>query len=73
MFDQKPSGSVPSPESIARLEEEVERHHPSVTAESAVMLERICASARAENRAVAAQLVAMGQLFGYRLSRCARG
>ncbi|SOJ55125.1 hypothetical protein MSIMFB_02614 [Mycobacterium simulans] len=34
------------------------------------MVDRICASARAENRAAAAQLVAIGELFAYRLSRC---
>ncbi|MCV7124336.1 DUF222 domain-containing protein, partial [Mycobacterium lacus] len=34
------------------------------------MIERICAAARAENRAAAAQLVAVGELFAYRLSRC---
>ncbi len=34
------------------------------------MVERICAATRAENRAAAAQLVAVGELFGYRLSRC---
>jgi hypothetical protein len=38
---------------------------------SAGLLERIGASARAENRAAAAQLTAIGELFGYRLSRCA--
>ena len=34
------------------------------------MLDRICASWRAQNRAAAAALVAMGELFGYRLARC---
>jgi hypothetical protein len=48
----------------------MERHHPSATAESAVLVERICGSARSENRAAAAQLVAIGELFVYRLSRC---
>ncbi len=33
-------------------------------------MERICVSARAENRAAAAQLAAIGELFTYRLSRC---
>jgi len=42
----------------------------SATAKSAVLVERICSSARAENRAAAAQLMAIGELFGYRLSRC---
>jgi uncharacterized protein DUF222 len=68
MFEKK---RMPDPESIARLGELMERRHPSVTRDSAAMLERICGSARAENRAVAAQLVALGELFGYRLSRCA--
>jgi hypothetical protein len=48
----------------------MERHHPSRTPESAVLVERICCSARAENRAAAAQLVGIGELFGYRLARC---
>ena len=34
------------------------------------MVDRICAVARVENRAAAAQLVVIGELFGYRLSRC---
>ena len=67
MFEEK---RMPDPESIARLGELMERRHPSVTPESAALLEGICVSARQENRAVAAQLVGMGQLFGYRLSRC---
>jgi len=66
MFDQKAS----SPEVIARFDELVERHHPSKTAESSALLERIGATGRAENRAAAAQLVAVGELFSYRLSRC---
>jgi hypothetical protein len=55
----------------ARFDELVERHHPATTPESAPLVERICAQARAENRAAAAQLVAIGELFAYRLSRCA--
>jgi Domain of unknown function (DUF222) len=47
-----------------------ERRHPSTTAESAALVDRIGAAWRAENRAAAAQLVAIGELFGYRLSRC---
>src|SRR5208283_4870628 len=47
-----------------------ERHHPSATAESAALVDRICVSWRAENRAAAAQLVAIDELFVYRLSRC---
>jgi hypothetical protein len=55
---------------IARFDELFERRHPSKTPESAALLDRICAAARAENRAAAAQLDAIGDLFGYRLSRC---
>lgn len=69
MFDDA-RGMVPSPEEIARLEEMWERHHPSTTAESTVLVDRVCAASRAENRAAAAQLAAIGELFGYRLSRC---
>jgi hypothetical protein len=65
MFDEATRVGV-----IARFDELMERHYPSATAESAAMVERICSSARAENRAAAAQLVAIGELFGYRLSRC---
>ena len=54
----------------ARFDEYFERRHPSTTAESAALVERICAATRAENRAAAAQLVAIGELFTYRLSRC---
>ncbi|MDM3977634.1 DUF222 domain-containing protein, partial [Mycobacterium marseillense] len=56
---------------IAALEELIERCHPSVTAESAALLEHVGMVARVENRAAAAQLVAVGELFAYRLSRCA--
>jgi len=65
MFDEVVRAGV-----IARFDELMERHHPSATAESAVLVERICSAARAENRAAAAQLVAIGELFVYRLSRC---
>lgn len=69
MFDS--SGTkLPSAESIARLSEMLERRHPSTTPESAALLDRICAAARVENRAAAAQLVAIGELFALRLSRC---
>jgi hypothetical protein len=57
-------------EVIARFDELVERCYPSKTAESAALLERIGAASRAENRAAAAQLAAVGELFCYRLSRC---
>jgi len=52
------------------MDERLERHCPSTTTESAAMVEQICAASRLENRAAAAQLVAIGGLFGYRLSRC---
>nr|WP_244268784.1 HNH endonuclease signature motif containing protein [Mycobacterium parascrofulaceum] len=58
-----------SPESIARLEEQFEPGYPSKTAAPAALLERIAASTRAENRAAAAQLLAIGELFACRLSR----
>lgn len=57
-------------EEHARFDEYFERRYPSTTAESAAMVERICVATRLENRAAAAQLAAIGQLFGYRLSRC---
>ena len=59
---------MPSP--IARFDELFERCYPSRTPESAALVDRICASARAENQAAAAGLGAIGELFGYRLSRC---
>jgi len=65
MFDEAARREV-----IARFDEMFERHHPSTTPESSVLVDRICASSRAENRAAAEQLVAIGELFGYRLSRC---
>ncbi|OBJ64845.1 HNH endonuclease signature motif containing protein, partial [Mycobacterium colombiense] len=55
---------------IARFDELVERRHPSVTPESAALLERVGVFSRIENRAAAEQLVAIGELFAYRLSRC---
>jgi hypothetical protein len=63
-------GAGSSPEAVARFDELFERHYPSTTPESSALLDEICASARAENRAAAAQLVAIGKLFAYRLSRC---
>ncbi len=55
---------------IAYFDELFERRHPSTTVESSALLERIGGFSRVENRAAAAQLVAIGELFGYRLSRC---
>ncbi|OBB78936.1 hypothetical protein A5760_21325 [Mycobacterium colombiense] len=54
----------------ARFDDLVERHYPSATSVSVGLLERIGAAARAENRSAAAQLVAIAELFSYRLSRC---
>ncbi|MCV7340275.1 hypothetical protein [Mycobacterium haemophilum] len=54
MFDQRV---------VARFDELFERRYPSATSESAVLVDRICSWSRAENRA-AAQLVAIGDLFG---------
>ncbi len=69
MFD-KEAGSVAAPEVISRFDELFERRYPSRTAESAALVDRICSASRAENRAAAAHLAAIGELFGYRLSRC---
>lgn len=55
---------------IAQFDELVERCYPSTTAESAALVDAVCALSRLENRAAAAQLTAMGELFAYRLSRC---
>jgi hypothetical protein len=65
MFDEAARREV-----IARFDEMFERRHPSTTPESSALVDRICAASRAENQAAAAQLVAIGELFGYRLSRC---
>ncbi|WP_454560765.1 DUF222 domain-containing protein [Mycobacterium haemophilum] len=62
MFDQQV---------VARFDELFERRYPSTMSESAVLVDRICSWSRAENRAAAAQLAAIGDLFGYRLARCA--
>ena len=70
MFEQK-SEPEPDPQVVARFDELFERHYPSTTAESAALIEAIGASVRAENRAAAAQLTAIGKLFAHRLSRCA--
>jgi hypothetical protein len=57
-------------EAIARFDELFERRYPSSTRESAALVDGIRASWRAQNRAAAALVTAIGQLFGYRLSRC---
>src|ERR1700751_6168185 len=69
MFEQSgPRRS--SPEVIARFDELFERRYPSRTTESVAFLDRIGASWRAQNRAAASALVAIGELFAYRLTRC---
>ncbi|OBK51802.1 HNH endonuclease signature motif containing protein [Mycobacterium sp. 1081908.1] len=65
MFDEGARAAV-----IGRFDEMIERRYPSKTPESAVMVDRICAASRAENREAAAQLIAIHELFRYRLSRC---
>jgi Domain of unknown function (DUF222) len=42
----------------------------TTTGETAGWVQRICEQARAANRAVAAELVAVGELFAYRWSQC---
>ncbi len=66
MFGSKRS----SAEVIAEFDELFERRCPSATPESAALLAQAGGCARAENRAVAGQLAAIGELFAYRLSRC---
>ena len=55
---------------VAAMDDRLERRCPTTTEESSALVERICAVTRIENRAAAAQLVAVGDLFSYRLSRC---
>jgi hypothetical protein len=63
MFEQMPGGGS-VPEVIARFDELFERCHPSTTPESVVLVDRICAAWRAENRVAAAQLAAIGGMRG---------
>src|ERR1700735_1083568 len=69
MFDSRSRYASP-PEVIARFDELFERRYPSRTPESVALLDRIGAAWRAQNRAAAAVLVAIGELFAYRLARC---
>ena len=69
MFDSR-SRYASAPEVIARFDELFERRYPSRTTESVAFLDRIGASWRAQNRAAASALVAIGELFAYRLARC---
>jgi hypothetical protein len=65
MFDDAARAEV-----IARFDELFERHYPSTTPESGALVDRIGVMTRVENRAAAEQLVAIGELFAHRLSRC---
>jgi hypothetical protein len=69
MFGQRAGFGSP-PEVMARFDALFERRYPSTTEASAALVDRICSSSRAENRAAAAQLGAILELFAYRLSRC---
>jgi Domain of unknown function (DUF222) len=74
MFDESGSPPVPDPEVVARFDamaDEALRRYAQrcPDAQSRGFMERVCGAARIENRAAAAQLVAIGQLFVYRLSQ----
>ena len=69
MFESLAETGSP-PEVLAWFDDVFERRRPSTTPESKALIDEICVSARAENRAAAAQLVAIGKLFAHRLSRC---
>lgn len=66
MFETVPS-RLPSPESIAALDEMSEASCPTPTPESNALVERICDASREENRAAAARLDAIGELYALRL------
>ena len=73
MFDE--TGSRSRREVIARFDELAEQMFErwrlrTPTTESAGWMEQIATAVRIENRAVAAQLAAIGQLFCYRLAQC---
>ena len=69
MFESM-AARLPAPGSLTQFSAWFSQRHPPVTPESAALVERIGGAARAENRAAAAQLVAIGELFALRLSRC---
>src|ERR1700677_1923747 len=69
MFEQVP-GRGADPEVIARFDELFERRYQTTTPDAAWLVDRVCSAWRSENRAAAAQLAAIGELFAYRLSRC---
>ncbi|HTX95737.1 MAG TPA: HNH endonuclease signature motif containing protein [Mycobacterium sp.] len=65
------SGRTLSSEAIAASDDIFERWRlRKKTGESAAWIEQIASAVRIENRAVAAQLAAIGQLFRYRLGQC---
>jgi hypothetical protein len=71
MFEERPVGRTPSPEVIARFDALFD-HREGLTAatdESVGWVERIRAAARVANQAAGAELVAIGELFGYRLAQ----
>lgn len=55
---------------MTQLEEHFERCYPTQATESVGWVEGIAAYTRLENRAAAAVLVRVGELFAYRISRC---
>src|ERR1700704_3894901 len=71
MFELSPVEG-PAPEVVAGFEGIAERFaQRTTTAESAGWVARIRAAARVQNQAAAAGLVAIGEVFGYRLARSA--
>lgn len=66
MFEASADHGSP-PEVIARFDAMLERLNPAATPESAALLERICSSSRAENRAAGERLAAIGELDMLRL------
>ncbi|OBB99078.1 HNH endonuclease signature motif containing protein [Mycobacterium sp. 852002-40037_SCH5390672] len=69
MFEER-SGSASPPEVIAWFDAAVSRRNPPATPESAALLDRICSSSRAENRAAGQRLAAIGELDVLRLREC---
>jgi hypothetical protein len=69
MLDQA-TGTKPTPEQIARLDELFERHYPSTTPESTALVDRISVLTRTENQIAAKRLIAIAELFAFRLRRC---
>jgi Domain of unknown function (DUF222) len=68
MFER--SGGWSQAQVIAHFDEVAARYElRTTTPESRSWVQRVAAAARAENRAAAAQLVAIGELFAYRLAQ----